>query len=146
MSNLLTRNKSRHVALRTYGPLRVSRDKAALLALCTIQIKVKVKVKLYLCLIKHHASKMYGRVAAKLHAFIIMISDEGGQLHTLAAIPLLPTGQEVGRSHKWPGQWEGEKSLSLLVSEPPIPRLSNLQPNYYTAWAVPAGPLQRTMF
>jgi hypothetical protein len=57
---------------------------------------VKVKVKLYLCLIKkHHA--MNQRVAPELHAFVILIIDEGGHLHALVAIPILPPGQEVGR-------------------------------------------------
>jgi hypothetical protein len=58
---------------------------------CVDQGKVKGMIKLYLCLIKHHAIHMYGREADELHAFIILILDEGGQLHALAGIPLLPT-------------------------------------------------------
>jgi hypothetical protein len=58
---------------------------------CVDQGEGKGKVKLYLCLIKHHAMNMYGREAAELHAFIILIMDEGGQLDALAGIPLLPT-------------------------------------------------------
>jgi len=52
------------------------------------------KIKMSLCLIKYHTMNMY--VEVQLHTFLNSVLHTGGQLYDLAALSLVPTGEENG--------------------------------------------------
>lgn len=55
-----------------------------------------MEVKIFLCLIKHHAKKAYGRMEEQLQTFFSLALHGGGQLHTPHILPSYPLKSRLG--------------------------------------------------
>jgi hypothetical protein len=79
---------------------------------------VKAKVKLSLCLIKHHAVKMYWGVEGHLHTFLASALD-GGEWS--ASRPGRLTPRERAPGTHWIGDWVSPRAVLDMVMKRKIP-------------------------